>query len=210
MKIGDSLTSQDGNATLNLLGNGDLAVYYKGKRVYTVASGVYQLRQQEDGNLVAYTKTGHALWSIGDGAARKLYITNDGNLAYRTSSSDTGITVANWQATNNDRGHELGANQVLFQNQVIYSDNQLYRFVLQGDGNLVQYGSHGAVWATGNNRGSYLVQQSDGKLVLYDYTGKAIWSSPVWVTNGQSSRTVVQGDGNFVTYDGYLPLWALR
>jgi hypothetical protein len=173
-----------------------------------LASNVHQLRQQPDGNLVAYSRSGTPLWSAGDGTVRQLYITNDGKLLYKKNDTDPGLTVASWAINTADRGEQIHADQILLQNQVIYSDNKNYRLVLQGDGNLVQYGPNGPTWATGGNRGHFLIQQGDGKIVLYDYKGSPIWASPVWVSNGQTSRTIVQGDGNLVTYNGYTPIWA--
>jgi len=209
MKIGDSITSPDKQSTLSLLANGSLAVYYKSSKVATLATSVHQLRQQGDGNLVAYDRNGNAKWSMGDGNPRQLVISDDGKLLYKRNDQDAGIQAASWQL-NSTTNHELRADNVIFRDQVIVSDNNQYRLVLQGDGNLVQYGPRGAVWATGANRGSYLIQQGDGKLVLYDYKGSAIWGSPVWVSNGSNTRTIVQGDSNIVTYDGYRPIWALR
>ena len=209
MKIGDSLISPDKSATLSLLANGNLAVYYKSSKVATLATNVHQLRQQGDGNLVAYDRNGNAKWAIGDGNIRQLIISNDGKLHYKINDQDTGIQVTSWQPDINVK-HQLQADNIIFRDQAILSDNNQYRLVLQGDGNLVQYGPRGAIWATGANRGSYLVQQGDGKLVLYDYKGTAIWGSPVWIANGTNSRTIQQGDGNLVTYDGYRPIWALR
>jgi hypothetical protein len=208
MRMGDILSSPDGDANLFMASNGTLAVYYKGANVKTLASSVYQLRQQSDGNLVAYSRSGTPLWSVGDGTARQLYITNDGKLVYKKNEFDAGIVAASWPTNSDTRNSEIKADQILLQNQVIYSDNKKYKLVLQSDGNLVQYSPNGPTWAVGENRGHFLIQQGDGKIVLYDYTGTPIWASPVWVPNGLKSRTVVQGDGNFVTYNGYDPIWA--
>ena len=208
MKLGDTLTSPDGASTLFMASNGTLSIYYKGANVQTLASSVYQLRQQGDGNLVAYSRSGTPLWSIGDGTPRELYITNEGKLVYKKDTADPGLLAASWPTTTSDRGEEIKADQILLQNQVIYSNNKQYHLVLQNDGNLVQYGPSGPIWATGQNRGHFLIQQGDGKIVLYDYKGSAIWASPVWVPNGQASRTVIQGDSNLVTYNGYSPIWS--
>src|SRR5262249_19107724 len=55
------------------------------------------------------------------------------------------------------------------------------RLVMQGDGNLVMYGSHGqALWSAGTNgtgSANQVVLQADGNLVVYNVGGAAVWSS---------------------------------
>lgn len=208
MKLGDTLTSPDGLSTLFMTTDGTLSVYYKGTKVSTLVNNIHTLRQQSDGNLVAYSQKGTPLWSVGDGIPRQLHITNEGKLVYTKDNTDPGMVILSWQINTENRGEQVKSDQILLQNQTIYSDNKQYFLILQSDGNLVQYGPKGPVWATGRNRGHFLIQQGDGKIVLYDYKGSPIWASPVWVPNGQTSRTVVQGDGNLVTYNGYSPIWA--
>lgn len=53
-----------------------------------------------------------------------------------------------------------------------------------------------------------LTQQSDGNLVLYKDTGKAIWSSHRF---GKHYRTTMQADGNLVTYTAsHHAVWSTR
>ncbi len=53
-----------------------------------------------------------------------------------------------------------------------------------------------------------LTQQSDGNLVLYKDTGKAIWATR---TRGTGNRTTMQADGNLVTYTStHHAVWASR
>ena len=54
------------------------------------------------------------------------------------------------------------------------------RFVMQGDGNLVAYGSDGHAWwasGTDGHPGSTAVLQDDGNLVVYDSGGTPRWAS---------------------------------
>jgi hypothetical protein len=52
----------------------------------------------------------------------------------------------------------------------------------------------------------HLKFQADGNLVLYDSTWDATWHIERW---GTPERTVMQWDGNFVTYHGsHVPVWA--
>lgn len=208
MRRGDNLYSPDSNTILSLRNTGELAVYSYGKKVHTVASGVHQLRQQLDGNLVAYSSTGAVRWAIGDGQPRSLTITNDG--LHYSLTQENSIPIASWDIENGGVKAYLPANQVLFNGHYVQSEDKRYKLILQGDGNLVQYGPRGALWAVGANKGEYLIQQGDGKLVLYDYNGRPLWASTLWVADGAMSTTYVQGDGNIVTYLNYRPLWALR
>lgn len=79
------------------------------------------------------------------------------------------------------------------------SANKSYKFVLQGDGNVVLYNASGQVrWASDTNGkgGTRLVLQGDGNLVLYSASGAAVWSSNTPGSN--ASKLVVQDGGNVV------------
>jgi hypothetical protein len=80
----------------------------------------------------------------------------------------------------------LNTNDNLFVNQDIYSNNGYFKFVLQGDGNLVLYDQRNdqskPVWATdtAGRGGNKLCMQGDGHLVLYK-DNLPLWGS---VTSG--------------------------
>ncbi len=77
-----------------------------------------------------------------------------------------------------------------------------YRFVMQGDGNLVEYASNGTPrWSTGTwgNAGASLQFQSDGNIVLYSAAGRPIWATGTYGA-APATRLVMQGDGNPVAY----------
>jgi len=87
----------------------------------------------------------------------------------------------------------------------IKSQNGEYKFVMQGDGNLVLYQGGAARWASNSNgKGTApyrLVMQGDGNLVIYDKNNSATWASN---SNGKGTapyRLVVQNDRNVVIYD---------
>ncbi|MCD9625250.1 CHAP domain-containing protein [Rhabdothermincola salaria] len=107
-------------------------------------------------------------------------------------------------------GSEWGHNRTLRRGMSVRSADGRYRFVMQGDGNLVLYGPSGrALWATSwktsNWRAQeYVVFQSDGNLVTYG-GGRAIWHTH---TGGSGAgRFSVQSDGNLVIYRGSTPVW---
>lgn len=92
--------------------------------------------------------------------------------------------------------------QTLSVGGAIYSPNNQYVFIMQGDGNLVLYVRSGSNWVpmnwatntvgTGANTAAF---QSDGNLVLYGPSG-AIWSSNTWQYH--CANLSVQDDGNVV------------
>ena len=84
-----------------------------------------------------------------------------------------------------------------------------YRFVMQGDGNVVLYDGSAQKWSSGThgnpNAPFKLLLQGDGNLVAYDKNNAAIWSSG---SHGNSCVLKLQGDGNVVIYgDDGQPKW---
>ena len=96
----------------------------------------------------------------------------------------------------------LTVNQELRSNQYLESDNKLFRFYLQGDGNLVlrEQSSGRSLWSSGTNGkgGIRLKLQTDGNLVLRNKRGSSVWSSKTSKSGGV--RLAMQGDGNLVLY----------
>jgi hypothetical protein len=105
---------------------------------------------------------------------------------------------------------KLISGQQLDANQSLTSNDGRFTLVMQGDGNLVLYGSSGRYrWDSGTwgRQVDHAVMQGDGNLVLYEPGGAAVWASN---TDGNAGAVVVvQDDGNLVIYrvDG-SPAWA--
>ncbi|GFF59145.1 hypothetical protein IFM46972_11303, partial [Aspergillus udagawae] len=110
-------------------------------------------------------------------------------------------------------GHNLGS-RILLQNATMYegdylqSENSLYRFILQGDGNVVLYASHNEVlWQSftdGMGVPPYrIVAQDDGNVVQYDGYNTpehALWRTG---TDGLGGEVLMlQDNGNLVLYAG--------
>lgn len=96
----------------------------------------------------------------------------------------------------------LTVNQELSSNQYLASDNNKFRFYLQGDGNLVirEQASGQSLWSSGTNGkgGIRFKLQTDGNLVLRDKRGKSVWSSSTSKSGG--TKLAMQTDGNLVLY----------
>lgn len=94
----------------------------------------------------------------------------------------------------------LTVNQQLTLNQYLESDNGLYRFYMQSDGNLVlrDWSTRNSLWSSGTNgNGGVRVKlQSDGNLVMRNSSGSAIWSTKT--SRSGAVRLVMQDDGNLV------------
>jgi beta-lactam-binding protein with PASTA domain len=107
------------------------------------------------------------------------------------------------------QGNSMEPGTQLSPNGFITSSNGRYKFIYQGDGNLVLYAGDRALWASGTNGQpvGYCVMQGDGNLVIYTPDNRPIWASNTSPNPG--SRLVVQDDGNAVIYrpDG-VPVWA--
>jgi len=87
--------------------------------------------------------------------------------------------------------------------------NGTHTFVMQADGNLVEYNGATAIWASGTSghTGAYCAMQPDGNLVVYDQSGAAIWSSGTY--NHVGAYVTLQSDGNIVVYSSTnTALWA--
>ena len=107
------------------------------------------------------------------------------------------------------QGDDMQPGEVLNPDQSITSANGRYRFIYQGDGNLVLYDGGQPLWASATDGRSVgaCIMQGDGNLVVYGRAGEYVWDS---ASDGNAgSRLVVQDDGNVVIYrpDG-APVWA--
>ena len=100
---------------------------------------------------------------------------------------------------------QLAAGGQLGSGDSLVSPSGSFRLVMQTDGNLVDYGPQGPIWATyTSGAGARLVNQEDGNVVVYgpNFT----WASG---TDGQGPATLaMQDDGNVVAYGGQGAQWS--
>ncbi len=108
---------------------------------------------------------------------------------------------------NANRGDRISSvDDGLFPNDYLQSQNKLHTLIMQGDGNLVNYGLR-TPWA---NRKiglglQYLALEGNGYIVTRTVGNGSL----TWNTNGGGSFLLMQDDGNVVLYNSeYRPVWA--
>jgi surface antigen len=201
LSSGQSIWSPNGSYELLMQTNGNLVEYGPSGAVWgtgTPASG-NRATMQADGNFVVYTSNGTALWQSGTGGNSGkggfvLDLDNEGNLAIY------GVDGLGVMWTRESSLSAGSPDQSLSAGQSIWSPNGAYELIMQTDGNLVEYGSSGALWATGTSgSNNHVTMQTDGNLVIYSSGGSALWASD---TGGNSGGFVLdlQNDSNLVIY----------
>jgi hypothetical protein len=113
-----------------------------------------------------------------------------------------------WSRTRQPYCWQLGPGVNMPVGGSLYSPGLAYKLVMQEDGNLVQYGPRGAMWASCTNRwpGSIATLQPDGNFVVYGPGHIARWASG---TYWPGSVLQMQDDGNIVIYaPGHIAVWA--
>jgi hypothetical protein len=207
LQAGQSIWSSNGSYELLMQTNGNLVEYGPSGAIWatgTPSSGAYAA-MQTDGNFVVYTSGGAPLWQSGTGGSSGsfvltvetngyLVITDNGNATWSTHSS---LSAGSPDST-------LGSGQS------IWSPNGKYELLMQTDGNLVEYGPSGAVWATGTpSSAKEAVMQTDGNFVVYAGGGvTALWQSGTGGNSGTFTLNV-ENNGNIAIFIGHGgTLWA--
>ncbi|HSW85459.1 MAG TPA: CAP domain-containing protein [Candidatus Saccharimonadales bacterium] len=215
---GNCLVSSDGVYMFKLSRYGTWQVFKGPDIVWSGATAANpgNIKMQTDGNLVYYDSSGTALWSsktTNSGSGDYLTMQPDGNLVVNTSLNQTvwSVNTGKINPTPITLGPVLRANQSLYPNESMFSNNILYRLSLQLDGNLVEYNNYTNVakcnsvtfpcsWR--DSKPSRLTMQGDGNLVFYNYLNQKIWSSNTQGT-GSNNYFGVQPSGNLVIYNSY-------
>ena len=221
MSEGDYLQSENSLYRFILQGDGNVVLYTRNNEVVwhsdTDGRGTppYRIVAQDDGNVVQYDSSGQALWRTGTRGlgGHVLTLQNDRNLVIYDNGNK-----AVWES-HTRIGRNLGP-RILLQNATmsegdyLQSENSLYRFILQGDGNVVLYTRNNeVVWHSDTDgRGTppyRIVAQDDGNVVQYDSSGQALWRTG---TRGLGGHVLtLQNDRNLVIYDnGNKAVWESR
>ncbi len=208
----EQLRSRHGRYYLIVQGDGNVVLYTAARRAVwssaTNGKGGVRLIQQSDGNLVLYAAGNRGVWATGTAgnAGARTVVQDDGNVVvYRAGGA--GI----WSSRQHPAtppppppapapSDTLRSGQRLTVNQQLRSPSGAYRVTVQSDGNVVMYPRTGrAIWATGTTgRG--------GRTLTMQTDGNLVLTTaaarPVWASGSRSSgaRAVMQNDGNLVIY----------
>jgi len=175
LTVGRNLTSRDGFVDLRLQSDGNLVLYNGGRALWasnTYGKSSYLATVQPDGNFVLYDRADAALWASGTPGSGDTYLAvqNDGNLVVY-SANDIPLWASHTRLPKPSRCGFMYANELLFGGEQLWSCNGRY----------------------------FLEMQTDGNLVLYTMSRRALWSSGTYGSTAYIS--VMQPDGNFVVYD---------
>jgi len=120
------------------------------------------------------------------------------------------IFTTNLMAEIKSVSNTLSSGQQLNLNQYIESSNKVYRFYLQGDGNLVfrNMQTNVSIWssATNGTGGIKLVMQGDGNLVLRKSNNSAVWASGT-VASGITPKLIINDNGTLQLYHNSTVKW---
>jgi len=217
LATGQSLASPDGRYRLIMQTDGNLVVYAPGQRpLWNSHTGGHtgaRAVMQTDGNVVVYDGGGRALWSSDTWgySGSQLVLQSDGNLVLYSSSS-AALWFTGWDRGAGAPNDVLLPGQQLTAGQGLTSANGQYTLVMQSDGNVVEYTASGrALWNTGTWGRS-------GVRLKQQFDGNLVAYDPnrqaLWnsTTWGQpNDRLIVQNDGNVVLYAAAGPaLWSSR
>lgn len=206
---GQHLESSDGHYELVMQGDGNFVEYVGGRALWSTGTsgnpGAYVAMQSTDGNLVVYSASNHPLWaSSTSGAGAYLALQPDANVVVYSPAN-----ASLWSSGSINSTLQPGETLAGSQSQSLRSADGHYIFVMQADGDLVLYGTSGALWSSGTvgNPGAWVGMQGDGNLVVYSPSNQALWSSGTAGNGGD--HLGVQTDGNVVIYSaGAQALWA--
>jgi hypothetical protein len=207
LQNGQSIFSPERHSVLRFENN-QLTLYTNFKRVWSTNiqnAKAEKLVNQTDGNLVIYSDTGKALWASGTDTSgpSNLKLQTDGNLAlYSSSQSPTWSTNTATSDQVYSFNSVMRGDSVLFPTQSLTTADRSYRLILQTDGNLVLYSaSNRAIWAS-NTDG-----RGVNRLVLQTDGNLVLYTNTgkaVWASNtdgsGITSLLSLQSDHNLVLY----------
>ena len=178
------------------------------------------------GPTLASTRANIVSWRNGDGSVTSWFVTLGGERRWIPDaatywclrghgSADLGSQPSSTLDSLPDRGRwawcprdAVGHEMVLRRGGRLVSNDGRYRLEFQAsDGNLVIYGPSGrAIWAMHRPNAEFLIMQPDGNLVQYPSSGPATWSTNT--LGSGAGYVVMQSDGNLVVYrNNGVPVW---
>ncbi|MCO7224737.1 cellulase family glycosylhydrolase [Pleionea sp. CnH1-48] len=156
---------------------------------------------------------GGDVYGIKPAATGKYMSSENGQSAVRANRSHLNIweqwTIKNISGGSSNNWKTVFSNAAeLVVGQVYYSNNNEFRLVMQGDGNLVLYRSNGTpVWhtSTHGNHGARCFLQSDGNLVIYSTSGQPLWHTHTYGNSGAILQ--MSNDGKIRIRKNNQTLW---
>jgi hypothetical protein len=214
----EQLVSQNGKHKLLLQGDGNFVLYRtdEGRKFAIWSSGTngpdwaqnnsVKAILEEDGNLRLLSSQNTQKWHSNTAGSKDTVLTvrNDGNVVITSGSNLV------WQTGTIEREEldtlRYGENCIV--DEAIYSPNKKFRFVYQGDGNLVLYDeNNGVAWTancknTGLETAGKMTMNEDGKLTIINGDGKVKWQSDFsYAIEKKTPYLKVRNDGQIVIYD---------
>ncbi|CAF0992169.1 unnamed protein product [Brachionus calyciflorus] len=99
----------------------------------------------------------------------------------------------------------INSDSILWESQYLVSQNGIFIFNMQNDGNFVLYNFTSALWSSGSfNPGKepyFMKIQADGNLVIFDKNRIAFWATNYTVKGHPPYRLILQNTGKAVIYD---------
>lgn len=173
-----------------------------------------KLQLGADGNLAVFDGS-YQRWSSNTGGqgdeSSVLQVQDDGDVVILSK----GGQIWHTDTKQREKTNHINAGEALRKDEALTSTNEKFRFVMQGDGNLVLYdlreGSK-SIWASESHvyRGRpKATLQTDGNLVVSDGKDTSKWG-PEWQSNskgGDDAVLTMQDDGNAVITSGGQQIW---
>jgi hypothetical protein len=201
-----NIIAKNGPFILKMTLSGNLKLYNNSSIIWSSNTsgnvGDYAVMQQ-DGNFVLYNEDAtKVLWSTGTSGNPGANLTisdqgflniqdSSGNIKFTTKPPDppTGPSSAQFPSGNNSKTYS--------NNQSILSNNG-FNFVMQSDGNAVEYFDGFPVFSTGTsgNPGAYAALQPDGNFTINNISNNCIWASNTMSANGSGGGSIISLDNN--------------
>jgi hypothetical protein len=218
----DKVISPNSKYVLVQQGNGDLATY-------TVSGSEYIWNSktggntdsltvlQKDGNLVIYSKDGKALWQSNtsghlgdiltvDNSGYPVILAKNGKVLFNPAPKAPTPPVEEAIPTSIDGSYKVYEKF----STILQTADGNYKLVMQGDGNLVEYGGTTAYWSTvtSGHPGAVVAFQKDGNLVVYSSKtlDSVLWNSGTSGNPGATLSMNSQGVFNVFSASG-SKLW---
>jgi hypothetical protein len=174
----------------------------------TGGTGANRIVMQTDGNLVIYTAQGVPVWQSGtsgnEGAS--LQLTDLGQLRILSAGS---IPIWTTRGLTGRSPSTLRPGEQLLRGQALVANKAVDRANFGLDGNFTATIGLSVTWSAGTAGagGAKLVMQTDGNLVMYTPTGRAVWFSGTGGNPGASFSANPDGSISIRSASGQV-LWA--